>query len=177
MGYLDGRVLSYTTAVPPLDHIGLWFKKLALTPRPKNLQKLVRQVLGSAYWLFFQIPVIPEALWRHGFDHVWRSYLGKIEKLDLLPHASLAEDGAYGVQIYRANAIRSLLFPQQTSTTLPVQLLIMQHDPYVPAWLFDGIETFAPNARHVQTMAAGHWSAISHPDEYASHIRNFVNGF
>jgi pimeloyl-ACP methyl ester carboxylesterase len=174
---LDGRIISHTTAVSPLDHIGLLIRRHLLKPTFKNLKEILPQSVKSAYWGFFQIPFVPEMSWRNGLDRVWRTYLQKIQKLDHLPSASLSQDGEHGVKIYRANAVDSLLFPTKSSTNLPTQLLIMQNDPYVPAWLFDRIEKFATNIKHTHRLDAGHWWPITHAQEYADYIRNFINEF
>ncbi|GAC1372264.1 MAG: hypothetical protein NVS3B3_15500 [Aquirhabdus sp.] len=174
---LDGRIISHTTAIPPLNHIGLLIRNHVLKPTLKNLKEILPQSVKSAYWGFFQIPFVPEMSWRYGADKIWRTYLQKIQKLDHLPSDSLSKDGEYGVKIYRANAADSLLFPTKSSTNLPTQLLIMQNDPYVPVWLFDHIEEFATNIKYTHRLDASHWWPITHAQAYADYIRNFVNEF
>src|SRR5581483_2776641 len=64
---LAGRIASYTSISGPyLDHAGAWMRSRARRPTPRRVRELAVQLLASGYIGLFQLPALPEALWRTG---------------------------------------------------------------------------------------------------------------
>ena len=93
---LRGRVASYTSiSGPSLDHAGAWFRAQVTRPTPKRLKNALSQFLHSWYILAFQIPLVPQLLWRTGL-------LGaQIQRME--PDAAKPDksDGIHGLELYR----------------------------------------------------------------------------
>src|SRR5690348_249079 len=123
---LRGRIASYTSiSGPSLDHAGAWFRAQLTRPTPKRLKNALSQFLHSWYILAFQIPLIPDLLWRSGL-------LGRqIQRME--PDAALPEksDGLHGLKLYRANMFTRLSRPAPRPADVPVQVLAPTGDAYV----------------------------------------------
>lgn len=172
-GVLDGRVASWSTAAPHLDHLGHWIREKLGNPTPMNLAQAVRRVLGSSYMLMFKIPGLPELTWKLGLGRIWPRLLSAIEGVKLDARPGQTDDAVGSLGLYRANLLPPLLRPQTRSTPVPVQLLVMKRDPFVPAPLFAGLESTAPNL-HRSEFDASHWGLLSQPTAIAESIAMFV---
>ena len=81
-GALDGRIRSYTAISGPcLDHVGYWFRDQIMAPRSGGTTKVLKQLASSWYVFMFQLPVLPETLWKAGLDRLWPGYLRKHEQI------------------------------------------------------------------------------------------------
>lgn len=170
---LRGRIASYSTAAPALDHVGLWFHRQLQPPTPRKLAAFFGQLLGSSYMLAFQLPLLPELAWTLGLGRQWPRLLGLIEGLRAEARPTQTADGRHGLGLYRANLLPRLLRPQPKHTEVPVQLLLMRRDRFVPAHMFEGVEDWAPVRRRTE-LDAGHWASLSHPRAFAAAIDSFV---
>lgn len=170
---LRGRIASYSTAAPALDHVGLWFRRRLQQPTARKLAEFVGQTLGSSYMFAFQLPLLPELTWKLGLGRQWPRLLGLLEGVRAQARPTQAADGRHGLGLYRANLLPRLLRPQPQHTEVPVQLLVMRRDRFVPASLFEGVEDWAPNLRRTE-LDAGHWASLSHPRAFADAIDSFV---
>ncbi|MCC2639581.1 MAG: alpha/beta fold hydrolase, partial [Moraxellaceae bacterium] len=72
---LHGRIASYSTAAPALDHVGLWFRRRLQQPTLRKLAEFVGQALSSSYMLAFQLPLLPELTWKLGLGRQWPNLL------------------------------------------------------------------------------------------------------
>ncbi|MDF2445933.1 MAG: short chain dehydrogenase domain protein [Moraxellaceae bacterium] len=171
--HLQGRIASYTAAAPSLDHVGQWFHRRLQSPTPRKLAEFVGQALGSSYMLAFQLPLLPELTWKLGLGRQWPRLLGLIEGVQTAARPTQVADGYHGLGLYRANLLPRLLRPRPQRTDVPVQLLVMRRDRFVPPHLFDGVEEWAPNLRRTE-LDAGHWASLSHPQAFAQAITTFV---
>jgi pimeloyl-ACP methyl ester carboxylesterase len=170
---LQGRIASYSAAAPALDHVGLWFHRRLQQPTPRKLVEFVGQALGSSYMLVFQLPLLPELTWKLGLGRQWPRLLGLIEGLQAEARPTQTADGRHGLGLYRANLLPRLLHPQPQHTKVPVQLLVMRRDRFVPPHIFEGVEDWAPNLRRPE-LDAGHWASLSFPQAFADAIDTFV---
>jgi NAD(P)-dependent dehydrogenase (short-subunit alcohol dehydrogenase family)/pimeloyl-ACP methyl ester carboxylesterase len=158
---LRGRIASFTSiSGPSLDHAGAWFRAQLSRPTPKRLGHAVRQFLHSGYILFFQLPLVPELLWRAGF---MRAMIGRLEPAEAPPSTL---DGIHGLKLYRANMMTRLTRPVPRPAEVPVQVLAPSGDAYVTTPLQTEVERWASDLR-VRRITGSHWVTRSRPDVIA----------
>lgn len=167
---------SYTSLSGPcLDHVGHWLRERLSLRRPRALLQALGQLLSSWYIAFFHTPLLPELCWRLGLDRAWPWLLSRLEGLSELPPSSTQRaDGMRGVQLYRANFIRSLLHPRTRSTRVPLQLIVPLNDRFVRPQLFDDLQHWAPLLTR-REVRAGHWQLLAKPARLAGWLRDYVN--
>jgi NAD(P)-dependent dehydrogenase (short-subunit alcohol dehydrogenase family)/pimeloyl-ACP methyl ester carboxylesterase len=147
-------ITSYTSiSGPDLDQIGVWMRGW----RRRPLQVL-RQVLHSWYIAAFQLPLVPELIWR-------------LPRLRRRLHARY-RDARNGIELYRANMMKAPKQPHKV--TLPVQQIALTQDPYVTRPLLDAAEPWCDRLWR-RELAAGHWAPRTHPDAVARLITDFVD--
>ena len=154
---LRGRIASYTSiSGPSLDHAGAWFRAQVTRPTPKRLKNALSQFLHSWYILAFQLPLIPDLLWRTGL-------LGKqIQRME--PDAAPPEksDGINGLELYRANMFTRLSRPAPRAADVPVQVLAPTGDAYVTAPLQTEVARWVPDLR-IRRIVGTHWVTRAKP--------------
>lgn len=165
---LAGRIASYTSiSGPGLDLIGNF---VSSGLRNRDVAKLVKQLTHSWYIGVFRIPFLPELTFRR-FGGRIRNSLTRKENLGDTAHwsESFSEDGANGVNLYRANG------PEFTkgTTKVPVQLIVPTKDAFVTPAVFANVAEFAPDVRRID-IVAGHWVIRTHPEIIAEKIAAFV---
>ena len=85
--------------------------------------------------------------------------------------------GVNGLELYRNNLFNHLFFPKNRMTSVPVHLLSMTQDPFVPQHLLIGLEK-STNAQFQRTdIEAGHWGILSQPQGIAESMTNFIQPF
>lgn len=145
---------SYTTmSGPDLDQVGLWMRGWRRHP-----VKVLKQVLHSWYIAAFQVPLIPELIWR-------------APRLRAKFHADY-RDARNGVQLYRANMMKAPKRPRKIH--VPVQQIAPSRDPYVTPPILDVAESWCERLWR-REIAAGHWAPRTHPDTVARLITEFVD--
>lgn len=168
----EGRVASFTSISGPcLDHAGHWMRS-RLRPHPRALRELVAQLASSGYIGFFQLPLIPELVWRSGL-------LGKFLRLREPDNpAPLLPDALHGLNLYRANMTGRLSQPQERYTDVPVQVLAPRDDPFVGTPVQTGIQPWVSDL-HVRRIPGSHWVPRSNPaaiarcaTELIEHVEN-----
>ena len=148
-------------------------------PHPAAFARELRtwkQVRKSWYILFFQLPWLPERLFRLGgrgaLEQTFRRGSLRPELFtdeDITRYAAaLLQPGALGAAInyYRA-AFRSALYqvlqgggaPPRPITT-PTLLIWGEQDRFLGAELTEGLEPFVPNLRLLRIPRASHWVQI-----------------
>ncbi|MGH8518035.1 MAG: alpha/beta fold hydrolase [Panacagrimonas sp.] len=170
---LTGRIASYSTAAPALDHVRLWFERRARRPTPRNLVEFASQALGSAYMMAFQVPLLPELAWKLMLGRNWPRLLARMDGVATEARPTQCADGQHGLGLYRANLLPRLLRPRPRRTEVPVQLLLMRRDPFVPARIFECVAEYTPNLRRTE-IDAGHWAPLSQPQAFADAVAGFV---
>lgn len=167
---------SYTSISGPcLDHVGHWMRERLTLRRPAALLQALGQLLSSWYIAFFHTPLLPELCWRLGLDRAWPWLLRRLEGVRSLPPSSTQRaDGMRGVQLYRANFIRSLVRPRSRSTRVPLHLIVPLADRFVRPQLFDDLLHWAPLLTR-REVRAGHWQLLAEPTTLAGWLRDYVN--
>lgn len=172
---LAGRIASYTTlSGPSLDHAGHWLRRRLRQRAPGQLRDVGRQLLASWYIAFFQLPLIPPALWRLGLARAWPTLLRRAGVTQPPHNPRQCKDGMHGIKLYRANMIPRLLRPGQRRTDLPVQVLVLRDDPHVLPALMDDVGIWAPRSWR-RELDAGHWAPLTHAAVIAEAVTGFVD--
>lgn len=171
---LLGRIASYSAATPALDHVGLWFQRRLRRPTPRHLFEFGSQALGSFYMLAFQVPLLPELGWNLLLGRHWPTLVARVEGIQAEASSTRTADGRNGLGLYRANLLPRLLRPRPRRTEVPVQLLVMRRDRFVPARLYERLADWVPHLRRTE-IDAGHWAPLSHPQAWADAVAGFVH--
>jgi pimeloyl-ACP methyl ester carboxylesterase len=169
---LRGRLLSFTSiGGPSLDHLAHVLRR-ARNERDLNL--LLRQGMHSWYIYAFQLPWLPEQVWRRATPQL-RRRIAAVERLGDGRHwgETLADDAANGLNLYRANIQDRMRHPRPGKTSVPVQLIVPKHDNYVVPEVLANLEEFVPELTRVD-VDAGHWAAVQQPDVVAGLIADHV---
>jgi NAD(P)-dependent dehydrogenase (short-subunit alcohol dehydrogenase family)/pimeloyl-ACP methyl ester carboxylesterase len=165
---LRGRVASFTSiSGPSLDHAGAWFRA-QLKPSPRRLAHALTQFLRSGYIAFFQLPLLPELLWRTG---VMRRLIRTFEPAEAAPDTS---DGVHGLQLYRANMLPRLPRPVPRTVDLPVQVLAPTGDKFATTPLQTEIGSWVPDLR-VRRVTGSHWITRSKPGVIAAAAAELID--
>ncbi|WP_033295744.1 SDR family oxidoreductase [Amycolatopsis jejuensis] len=159
---LRGRIASYTSlSGPSLDHAGAWFREQLTRPTPRRLRHALRQLLHSYYIVAFQVPLIPELLWRTG---IMRTLIRRLEPAEASPDTL---DGVHGLKLYRANMGPRMARPRPRPAEIPVQVLAPTGDAYVTTPLQTEIARWVPDLR-VRRLVGSHWITRSKPSVVAA---------
>jgi pimeloyl-ACP methyl ester carboxylesterase len=160
---LRSRIASLTSiSGPSLAHTAHWVRQnLRLGAGPGSKAKVLKQFGHSYYLAAFQIPALPELLWRSG----------------LLERAVKVRDGSYrrsmsdriqGLQLYRANRLGAGAGGPESraaarTTAIPVQVLAPKADAFVtPALQLEAPRPFAEQL-HLRLIAGDHWVVANEP--------------
>ena len=145
--------VSYTSiSGPDLDHLGDWMRR---APKRRVLQQLVH----SWYIGAFQVPVVPELVWR-------------LPVLRQRFHARY-RDARNGIELYRANMVGRLSRPGPRRTDVPVQQLALTQDPFVTLSILEAADPWCARLWR-RPVAAGHWVVRDKPRVVARMIVEFV---
>ncbi len=151
---LAGLFASYTSiSGPDLDHIGQWV-------RAGRRRDVLRQLVHSWYIGAFQVPVLPELVWR-------------LPGLRARFHATY-RDARNGVQLYRANMGARLSRPVPRRTTIPVQQLALTHDPFVTPAILESADPWCDQLWR-RDVVAEHWAVRNKPELVARLVAEFVD--
>ena len=170
---LTGRVASFTSiSGPALEQVG----RLVRSPRGRE-GRLARQLLHSWYVGFFQVPVVPDVLWRRAHRLIGAA----TARAEGLPRdhwgPGLGEDAAHGLELYRANGPRprpETAARRPRTTGLPVLVVHPERDRFLTDVTLEGLERWCRDLR-VERVDAGHWAIVTHADEVARLVVGHVD--
>lgn len=169
------RIASFSTMSPSLDQIGFFLRKRMLRPSPRNLLQLFSQLLRNSLMTFFTLPFLPELFWKSGLAiAMFRRIIAHYEpRITFKPNEGVEGDAIRYLGIYRANLLQRALFPKKQVSTVPVQAMIAQNDPFLPPWVFEDAASWTCEYREV-AIDASHWAPLSRPVELAAAITLFA---
>ncbi len=172
-----GRIASFTSiSGPSLDHFGHWFKERLRHPTPRRAAQVIGQTAKSWYIYALHTPVLPELAWRGALGRRWPKLLARAENLpaDGYPTATLPQDAAHGVWLYRDNVRERLRHPRTDPYShVPVQLITPTDDPFLSERVYDDLERWSPDLLR-RTLATKHWVPRTRPDQLADWISEFA---
>jgi pimeloyl-ACP methyl ester carboxylesterase len=167
---LHGRIASFTSASgPALEHVA----HLVRHPTGRRL-RLLRQLGRSWYVSAFQLPVLPELLWRSAPGPL--TALARLVDRDAVPDSwgpELADDAAHGVNLYRANVVSGVTRRPGRRTDVPTLVVLPLRDPFLTDVTLDDLGERCSDVRVVRPDA-GHWLPSSHPDVFADLVAEHV---
>ena len=171
----NNTIASYTSiSGPNLDQVGHWFRKRLQNPLENdNWRDLANQLSHSWYIGMFHLPGLAPSMWKLGLDKAWPKIVGWMENTEVVADPLQRRNGVNGINLYRANMLPRLLFPDTKPTTVPVQLVVAEKDAFVTPALLTDIEQWAPNLTRV-TIPASHWLPLAQPEWLAEKILGFV---
>jgi pimeloyl-ACP methyl ester carboxylesterase len=171
-----GRLASFTAvAAPSLDQVSL--SGTELLRRGRLLKARVR-ARRSWYILVLLMPGGPQFAWRLVLGgQRWRRALrtreGIPEQLDY-PGPTVTSDAVNGANLYRRNIPRRTVRPRRDAIAhVPVQLIVPERDRFIPPEYYERAERHVPILRR-RSIDTTHWAQLTHPDEVAQWIREFV---
>lgn len=155
---LNGRITTYISASgPSVDHVGALFRALPS-------RAVVGQLLRSFYVGLFQVPCLPERLWRteHRLTPAMLRLLAE-QGGESAWSPELAHNAANGVGLYRANMARKLVRPRPATVSVPVVLVVATRDTFVGEAYVAATEKHCTDVRRVE-VDAPHWHPRSQPE-------------
>lgn len=168
---LRGRIASFTSiSGPSLDYVAHALRRARATG---DLRLLAAQAGRSWHVAAFQLPWLPELVWRRRGDWL-RARLDRVERMvDGHWADTFAEDGALGVNLYRANVRRRMRDPRPGRTRVPVQLVVPELDHFLVPALYRHLGEYVPDLTRVD-VRAGHWVPRQQPELVARLIAEHV---
>ena len=166
---LQDRIASFTsTSGPSLDQAA-W-----LTRHPAGRERrLLRQMAHSWYIGLFQVPVLPEQLWRLARGPVAR----EMERRQGLPRGhwgrDLTRNAVNGLNLYRANVLGGARRTARAHVDIPVLVVHPTKDPFITEVMLDGLGDVCSDLR-IERIDAGHWVIVTHAEEFAGLLEEHV---
>jgi pimeloyl-ACP methyl ester carboxylesterase len=147
-----GRISRFTSVSgPDLWHFSWWMRQRLRHPRA--WAQLLGQLLRSLYVAVFQIPLLPEVLWRF--------LTGSYERATRRP---VGDNPVRGLALYRENFQVKRRPPLPVS--IPVHVVVPVRDIFLSPKLIDGLENWVARLT-VTKVKAGHWWPATHASDFA----------
>ena len=171
---LQARLLSFTAISGPcLDHMGFWMQQ-RLGVKAQSMKQVLRQLAHSWYIVFFQIPVLAPAIWRNFGNKMWPWLLKNQENIHgVQANPTQAQDGEYGVNLYKANMLPRVMYPRERHSTVPTQIMVVTDDHFMIPDIWQGVERWLTDVSLVE-MTGGHWLILNKSTEFAAYVQQFV---
>ncbi|PNI09449.1 alpha/beta hydrolase [Arthrobacter sp. AFG7.2] len=156
-----GRISRFTSVSgPDLQHFSRWIRERLRHPR--GWPQLLGQLLRSFYVAVFQIPLLPEVLWRFFLTGSYERATGR----------TVGDNPIRGLALYRANVPATPQPPVRVS--IPVHVIVPVRDPFLSPSLTDGLTDWVPRLT-VTKVEAGHWWPATHASDFAKLLRKEHN--
>ncbi len=151
----DGLIVDYTSiSGPDLRHFSRWLRRRLREPRlvPQGIGQLLR----SWYVALFQLPVLPELLWRSGLTR----------RYELAARRNVGADPIRGLALYRENMFSGEVPPGSRRVSVPVHVIVPLKDPFISPKLVDGLEDLVEDLT-VTSVPGSHWWIAARPRAFA----------
>lgn len=174
------RVISYTSMSGPHLRLMLdWARRNLISGNPKRIAQALQQGVFSWYVYLFNVPLLPELLFKQFGRSIWRallkangvdgedSYLNTtqlgVEKTCLNP-----------IELYRQNPLNPPPLPAKKSIIVPVQLIIPRGDRFISHQLFEFYDEYIKTLeQHV--IEGKHWAHHSHHQCFNQYLMQFID--
>lgn len=166
----NGRILSFTSISGPcLDHAAHMLNRTARNPR-----ELFNILKVSKYIAVLHLPCAPKLKWRSVSVEEWRRKVSAQEGgADIPDNTNVQLNGIEGAKLYRANFLPRHANPRQRRAICPVQAVVPETDQYIKQEHIEEMSRWVEDFTRTD-VDGGHWAALSHPDQVANAIRDFV---
>lgn len=175
---LSERIASFTSiSGPDLDQAGAWLRS-GFGPGGARLRDVIRQLFASNYILWFNLPLLPELLWRSGLlDRLITAStrIGRGSRPARTAWPRSMADKINGLQLYRANMIRRLRRPRPRPIDIPVQVIVPHADVFASSPLQTGAPRPWVRDLRIRPVAGGHWVVATRPDVVARLVSELVD--
>lgn len=157
-----GKMHSFTSISGPcLDHVAFIAKD-----KDVSLLKKANQFMRSWYVYTFQLPVIPNLIWKRLAPH-WHKESG------LPKNPNQLAQSINGMNLYKANMIQRQANPRNMHAICPVQVLTFTKDSYVTPVLYSGLERWVDDLTRDE-LPLNHWEIHGQADKVARKVRGFL---
>jgi pimeloyl-ACP methyl ester carboxylesterase len=154
-----GRIGRFTSiSGPDLRHVRRWV--LERLRKPRAWPQLLGQLLRSSYVGVFQVPLLPETLWRLFLKRGYEKTAGR----------DVGDDPVRGLALYRANIFAAHQPPRSSRVAVPVHVVVPVRDPFVSPSLVDGLEAWVDDLT-VTRVDSGHWWPAVRPKDFAELLK------
>lgn len=169
------RFASFTSVSGPnLDYVGDQSRQNFSSGSPAQLRAALKQLGNSWYIFLFQLPLLPEALWRRYTAWIEERASGAEDiDTDAFHDPQRRLNGVQGIALYRANMLPRMLNPKPRSCDVPLQVIVPTEDPYVSPHVAYSAASWAEEARFVE-VRGGHWFFLKAPQRLAELLAGFV---
>lgn len=177
----EKRVLSYSAVTCP--HPMMFYKNIfgkLFSFDPNRVAEGLNQILKSYYMLFFQIPMIPEFLWKNFTIPLWEMLMKTAGIPENDPMRRLSADEILSFTLNTVNLYREALQTGVPSLPripiqIPVAMFIPEDDLALSPELYDETETYVRNLRYFR-IQANHWVHREKPDWFNQTLYSFIRG-
>jgi pimeloyl-ACP methyl ester carboxylesterase len=160
---------------------------IANAPHPRVFKRelrTLRQLRKSWYAYFFQLPGLPEAVFRRrGFAILDRIFLesprrkGAFTKRDVRRYRqAISRPGAITAMINYYRAAPRVKNPQTRRIDAPTLVIWGEMDPHLNVENTEGLERHVPNVRVERIPDASHWVLADAPDRVNELMIGFLRG-
>ncbi len=172
---LKGRIASYTSISGPcFDHAAFWFRRCFREGGWSGWRAALGQLCRSWYMFFFQLPWLAPLGWRFVLVPLWPKLLLRNEGIRAEARPHQLRNSVNGINLYRANFLPRMLWPQPRYAQIPVQLIVPTGDPYISPQLYSELPHWVPDLQRVD-VDSGHWLPLKRPQELADRVRSFCD--
>jgi pimeloyl-ACP methyl ester carboxylesterase len=166
---LHGRIASFTSiSGPSLDHVA-WLSR----HREHRKARLLRQSLHSWYVYAFQVPVLPEIVWRRGHRLLAALVTAREGRRAAHWGPELSDNAVHGLNLYRANMLGRVSRPGRLRTGVPVLVVHPRRDAFLTAVTLEDLDVHCSDVRVVE-VDAGHWVIRTDPELVAGLVAGHV---
>lgn len=166
---LQDRIASFTSISGPSLDQAAW---LARHPAGRGC-RLLRQMAHSWYIGLFNVPVLPDQLWRLARGPVART----MERRQGLPRGhwgpNLPRNAVNGLDLYRANLLGGARRSGRAHVDIPVLVVQPTRDPFITEVMLEGLDHVCSDLR-IERIDAGHWVIVTHVEELAGLLEEHV---
>jgi pimeloyl-ACP methyl ester carboxylesterase len=176
---LARRIRSFTSVSGP--HLAMmWSANLRhiASLHPRDMLAGLRQIASSWYALFFQLPVLPEWLFRGYGPQLYERIMvgGGVPSGDPylnVTNVQVCSRTLHALELYRRNALRPPKLPAPHSIAVPTALVVPLEDPFLRPASYAFVGEYVTDLT-VHELAASHWVPRSHPRELAEIVRELA---
>jgi pimeloyl-ACP methyl ester carboxylesterase len=159
-----GAVSRFTSVSgPDLGHFRRWTRRRLR--RPRQWPGLAGQLARSWYVGFFQLPFLPELVWRAGLRQRYEASTGR----------DIGDNPVRGLALYRALKSPAGRSGISGRVRVPVHVVVPLKDPFLSPSLVEGLDEWVDELT-VTTVESGHWWPELRPAEFAAVLRSAPRG-